>query len=52
MNEETRNTLRRVVFTLEQIDVRGKGNLDHMLGAIMTLEQIINQPEEAKDDGE
>lgn len=50
MNEENRNTLRRVLATLNGISVSGKENMDYMLGAMITLEQLINAPEEAKTD--
>ena len=45
MTEEAKMTLRRVLATLEGIMVSGKANLDYMLGAMLTLEQLINMPD-------
>lgn len=46
--------LKAVRRTLEEIDVRGRGNIDKMLGCMMMLDQIIvemSQPaQEAKDE--
>jgi hypothetical protein len=33
-------TLKKVITTLGNIEVHGKGNLDMLLGCIMALEQI------------
>ena len=33
--------LKAVRRTLEEIDVRGRGNIDKMLGCMMTLDRII-----------
>lgn len=51
MKEVTRTILQRVLITLEEVEVHGKENLDRLLGAMMVLEQIINDSEEA-DNGE
>ena len=52
MKQEER--LKAVRRTLEGIDVRGRGNIDKMLGCMMMLDQIIaeaSQPaQEAKDE--
>ena len=52
MKQEER--LKAVRRTLEEIDVRGRGNIDKMLGCMMMLDQIIvemSQPaQEAKDE--
>ena len=37
----TKETLSIVVNTLNGIEVRGKENLDRLLGCIQTLEQVI-----------
>lgn len=51
IQEERIKAVRR---TLEEIDVRGRGNIDKMLGCMMMLDQIIaeaSQPaQEAKDE--
>ena len=39
MKQEER--LKAVRRTLEEIDVRGRGNIDKMLGCMMMLDQII-----------
>lgn len=52
MTQEER--IKAVRRTLEEIDVRGRNNIDKMLGCMMTLDQIIvemSQPvQEAKND--
>ena len=52
MKQEER--LKAVRRTLEEIDVRGRGNIDKMLGCMMMLDQIIaveSRPaQEAKDE--
>lgn len=47
--------LKAVRRTLEEIDVRGRGNIDKMLGCMMMLDQIIVEmsqttPEVEKDE--
>ena len=46
--------LKAVRRTLEEIDVRGRGNIDKMLGCMMMLDQIIAEEsgpaQEAKDE--
>ena len=34
--------LRSLINTLNQIDVRGKENMDRLLGCIQTLEQLLD----------
>lgn len=52
MKQEER--LKAVRRTLEEIDVRGRGNIDKMLGCMMMLDQIIAEEprpaQEAKDE--
>ena len=52
MKQEER--LKAVRRTLEEIDVRGRGNIDKMLGCMMMLDQIIAEESrpapEAKDE--
>ena len=52
MKQEER--LKAVRRTLEGIDVRGRGNIDKMLGCMMMLDQIIAEAsrpaQEAKDE--
>ena len=45
MNEQTVLILRRVLVTLDKIPVTGKEHLDHMLGAMLAIEQVINEAE-------
>ena len=39
-----------VINTLNMIDVRGKDNLDRMLGAILALEAILADQNKPKED--
>lgn len=43
-------TLENIINTLNQIEVKGKDNLDKLLGAIIALEQLLaavnNTPQE------
>ena len=34
------NTIQIVINTLNQIEVKGKANMDRLLGAILTLESV------------
>lgn len=43
--------LRRVVSTLNAVEVRGKDNLDMLLCCIQALEKFIDNAEEEVDDG-
>jgi hypothetical protein len=40
MNVET--LIRQVLYTLDQIDVKGRENIDRMLGCMQALEKIAN----------
>lgn len=48
MNESIKSQLRAVVDTLNQVEVRGKENLDMLLGCILMLNGMIAG---AKNDG-
>ncbi len=48
MNENLKSQLRAVLDTLNQIEVRGRENLDMLLGCILMLNGMIA---EAKNDG-
>ncbi len=52
MNEQQIKTLSSVVYTLGDIDVHGRENLDKMLGCIMTLEDMIKEARNADDKAE
>lgn len=43
MSEETKQKLRAVVQTLDLIEVRGKENLDMLLGCILTLNALAKE---------
>ena len=46
--------LRQLLTSLEQVEVRGKHNLDIMLGCMMAIEQAIKKmetPEQEEDNG-
>lgn len=38
--EEIIATITRVIYTLNQVDVRGKDNMDKLLGCIQTMERL------------
>ena len=42
-SEQIKTTLKIVVNTLNTVEVKGKDNINHMLGSIMTLEKVINE---------
>lgn len=47
------NTIRIVINTLDKVEVRGKANMDYLLGAIFSLERVIealNEPTEATEE--
>lgn len=54
MSDNDKLTLRRVLVTLDKISVAGKQNLDHLLGAMLAIEQVIDNAEavEIVDEGE
>lgn len=41
--------IRSIINTLNQIEVKGKDNLDKLLGVILTLEMMIPESEESKE---
>lgn len=43
--------IEQLIATLNLIEVRGKENLDMLLGCIMTLEQMIKELEDGEVDG-
>ena len=47
MNE----TIEKLIATLNLIEVRGKNNLDMLLGCILTLEQLEKELEDGEVDG-
>lgn len=47
--KDSKQIIEGVVRTLEQIEVKGRNNLDMLLGCILALESVVK--EEAKDDG-
>ena len=42
----SRETLSRIITTLNQIEVKGKDNLDKLLGCIMVLERMLSESTE------
>lgn len=49
--ERMEEKLKAILGTLEKIDVRGRDNMDRMLGCMLTLEQMIHnleKPEEGE----
>ena len=50
--EQTKNTLAKVINTLNTVEVKGRANMDHLLGCILTLEDMVrgmNEPETPDD---
>lgn len=41
--DDIKATIARVIYTLGQVDVRGKDNMDKMLGCIQALERLAAQ---------
>lgn len=46
MNEEVKKTLWAIYKTLNEIDVKGRKNLDGMLACLMALEDILKEESE------
>jgi hypothetical protein len=46
MKSEQKNAIRTVINTLNTVEVKGRENMNHLLGAIMVLEQMLAQPDE------
>lgn len=42
MTPEQKNALRTVVNTLNTVETKGRENMNHLLGAIVLLEQMIS----------
>lgn len=38
--DEIIGKLKAIIFTLNNVDVRGKDNMDHLLGSILSLEGV------------
>lgn len=38
--DEIRGTIARIIYTINQVDVRGKDNMDKLLGCIQALEGL------------
>lgn len=49
MTPENKNALRTVINTLNTVEVKGRENMNHLLGAILVLEQLIAQADQAPD---
>lgn len=43
-------TIRQVIATLNDVEVKGKHNIDRMLGCILTLEKVVNLIKHARED--
>lgn len=48
MKDETKEMLKLVIRTLNSITVNGRDNMDMLLGSIITLERLINEPAEGE----
>lgn len=46
MTQENKNALRTVINTLNTVEVKGRENMNHLLGAIMVLEQMLAKTDE------
>ena len=46
MTQDNKKALRTVVNTLNTVEVKGRENMNHLLGAIMVPENLIAQPDE------
>lgn len=51
MSESNKQTLVAVIRTLNSISVRGKDNIDMLLGSILALEGILNETESEAQNG-
>lgn len=45
-NQEIKKAIQMTINTLNTIDVKGRENLNHLLGSILTLENLNNHLEE------
>lgn len=41
MTPENKNAIRTVINTLNTVEVKGRENMNHLLGAIMVLENLL-----------
>lgn len=41
MNESTKQTIEKVIRTLDMVAVSGRNNMDMLLGSILTLEKLV-----------
>lgn len=41
MNESTKQTIEKVIRTLDLVTVSGRNNMDMLLGSILTLEKLV-----------
>lgn len=41
MNELTKQTIEKVIRTLDMVTVSGRNNMDMLLGCILTLEKLV-----------
>lgn len=46
MTQDNKKALRTVINTLNTVEVKGRENMNHLLGAIMVLENLMAQPDE------
>lgn len=46
MNESVKKTVEAVIRTLNDIEIKGRNNMDMLLGCILALESALNQKEE------
>lgn len=51
MNESDKSMLSLVINTLNSISVKGKDNLDMLLGSIIALEKLLNGEKEDTENG-
>lgn len=41
--------IKRVIYTINQVDVRGRDNMDKLLGCIQTMERLLEQLNDRKE---
>lgn len=41
--DEIKNNVQMAINTLNTVEVRGRENMNHLLGSIMVLEQVVQQ---------
>lgn len=52
MNESVKRAIHAVLQTLDQITVSGRDNLNMLLASMMTLERLLNDEQEEKEEQE